>query len=82
MYSHDERIEMEKKMKKLFCCTVKIWLKGLNVPIIYDRAQTYQKESLFCIRDLDTESVIKYPISDIFRVEESYYITQSEVIDD
>ena len=65
-------------MEQKFMCEVSVWLKGLNVPILYGSAQTYEKGSFFCVRNMETGIVDKWPVSDIFRVVESYAMTKSE----
>jgi len=50
---------------------VVLWLKGTSYPIVYENvSQTYVKAGFYCL--LRKEKVLKYPIMDIFRVEEEY----------
>lgn len=50
---------------------VVLWLKSTSFPLIYENvSQTYVKEGFYCL--LSKERVLKYPINDIFRVEEDY----------
>jgi hypothetical protein len=49
-----------------------IHLKTQSQPIIYERVvNTYQKGDLFCLY-LESEKTIKFPIQNIFRIEEDY----------
>ena len=49
---------------------VRVYLKLTGDPIDYDVIRTYEKGSFFCL-DLG-ERVLKYPIADIWRIEEEY----------
>jgi len=56
-------------MKKV---KVVVHLKTQSQPIVYMGViNTYQKGDLFCLY-LEKERVAKFPISDIFRIEEDY----------
>lgn len=48
---------------------VKVWLKETSVPMVHNAKSTYTKGPLFCVMCRDGK-VFKYPISNIFRVEE------------
>lgn len=51
---------------------VKIRLKQTSQAIVYNSAKNaYQKGDLYCVF-LNDETVKKYPIADIFDIEESY----------
>ena len=51
---------------------IKIWFDKSSVPIIYENVEaTYQKGDLFCIGY--SSEVDKYPISHIFKVNESQF---------
>jgi hypothetical protein len=51
---------------------VKVHLKTQSQPIEYkDVVNTFQKGSLYCLY-LSTEVSVKFPIADIFRIEEDY----------
>ena len=53
---------------------VKIWFDRSSVPIIYEEADsTYQKGDMFCIGY--KAQVDKYPMTKIFKVNESHFIT-------
>lgn len=53
---------------------VKIWFDRSSVPIVYKEADsTYQKGDMFCIGY--NGQVDKYPIRNIFKVNESNFIT-------
>jgi len=51
---------------------VQVYLHTLNVPLIHNKVQTYQKGDLFCVYEIESGYVFKYPISNIFRVKEMY----------
>jgi hypothetical protein len=51
---------------------VSVLLHTLNVPIIHVQSQTYQKGNLFCVYEVESGYVYKYPISNIFRIREVY----------
>jgi hypothetical protein len=50
--------------------TINIWLKNNGAPFIYRNCIAYEKGSFYCV--FDGEAVYKYPLSDIWRVSESY----------
>ncbi len=51
---------------------VRIWLKESSQTLDYlDAKNTYQKGDLFCV--YYNEVVHKYPIANIWRIEESYF---------
>jgi hypothetical protein len=51
---------------------VKIRLKTTSQPILHENIKnTYQKGSFFCLYD-ENEKVTKYPIKNIFDIEEDY----------
>ena len=50
--------------------TINIWLKNNGTPFIYTNCTAYEKGSFYCV--FDGEAVYKYPLSDIWRVSESY----------
>lgn len=53
---------------------VKIWFDRSSVPIVYkDAESTYQKGDMFCVGYKG--QVDKYPISHIFKVNESNFTT-------
>ena len=50
---------------------IKIWLKKTSNPIeMEDVKNAYEKGKFYCI--YFNQTVVKYPIRDIFRVEEDY----------
>lgn len=54
--------------------TVKIWLNPTSQPIIYKNVtNTYTKDGLFCVYQESENTVTKYPVMALFRVEETYY---------
>ena len=57
---------------------VKIWFDRSSVPIKYTADSTYQKGDMFCIgygADDNNPEVDKYPIQNIFKVNESQFVT-------
>lgn len=49
-----------------------VHLKTQSQPIVYEKViNTYQKGDLYCLY-LETERSIKFPLADIFRIEEEY----------
>ncbi len=57
---------------------VKIWFDRSSVPITYGNAEsTYQKGDMFCIGY--THQVDKYPVSHIFKVNESEFATSQPI---
>ena len=52
--------------------TVNIWLKNNGTPFIYTECTSYEKGSFYCVYDPEKHVVYKYPISDIWRVSETY----------
>jgi len=61
---------------------VVIWLKGNSQPIEYDALARYEQVSYTCIVYLKDggRRVVKYPTTDVFRVEEEYkYIGHQSV---
>ena len=51
---------------------VEVYLHKLNVPMRHPNAQTYEKGHMFCVREIETGKVFKYPIQTIYRIVESY----------
>ncbi len=51
---------------------IKVWLNLSNEPVIHEKAQDYQKGDLLCVFEVERGKVFKYPIDDIWRVEEDY----------
>ena len=50
---------------------IKVWLKETAQHLVYENAKnTYQKGSFYCI--YADEKVVKIPIDNIFKIEESY----------
>jgi len=65
------RLEGE-KMEARKLIRVSVQLKETSQPIVYNKAvNLYQKGSLICIY-LASEVVVKYPVADIFRIEQDY----------
>ena len=53
---------------------VEIWFDRSNVSVVYEHAEsTYQKGDMFCIGYKN--QVDKYPVSHIFKVNESNFVT-------
>lgn len=51
---------------------VRIWLKETSQPLEYDAENAYQKGDFYCIYILDAGLVHKYPIANVWRIEEEY----------
>ena len=49
---------------------VRIWLKETSQTLDYDAKNTYQKGDLYCV--FYDEVVHKFPLANIWRIEESY----------
>jgi len=50
---------------------IKIWLMETSEPLTYQAITTYTKGRLFCLH-LIGDRVVKYPLCNIFRIEEEY----------
>ena len=55
---------------------VKVWLDLSGEPIVHDKAISYQKGDFLCVYEEEKERVFKYPITHIWRIEESYLAEQ------
>jgi hypothetical protein len=51
--------------------TVRVQLKTTSQPIFHEAVTTYEKGSFFCLLRPD-DTVVKYPVADIWRVVEEY----------
>lgn len=51
--------------------TIKIWLMETSEPLTYQAISTYTKGRLYCLY-LVTGNVVKFPMCNIFRIEEEY----------
>ncbi len=53
--------------------TVRIWLKETSQPLEYFNVENaYTKGDLYCVFIREENKVCKYPIANIWRIEESY----------
>ena len=60
------------KIKEDFRGVIFVWLDKTNAPIIHETSISYEKGSMFCVYEVLSRKVFKYPIASIFRVEEDY----------
>lgn len=51
---------------------IKVWLYKSSNPIIHKDSMSYQKGSLFCVYEPKKQTVFKYPIEHIWRIQENY----------
>ncbi len=53
--------------------TVRIWLKETAQPLVYFEVENaYTKGDLYCVFIREKNIIYKYPLSNIWRIEESY----------
>jgi hypothetical protein len=52
--------------------TIKVWLNKSSAPIVHENAISYEKGHLYCVYEPENKRTFKYPISHIWRTEESY----------
>ncbi len=59
-------------MDDKYLVDVYVWNEKQNNPIIHRNAKTYEKGGMFCVYEPEKQVTYKYPISNIWRIRETY----------